>query len=116
MDRARLPPHLSLAEANAIVELVDAARGMLGLDLEQVLLYGSRARGEGNEDSDIDLALIVTPAGRARRIEVYDVAHDIGLRHGVLLAPTLIERERLDELRRRERLYAAELDRDGIPL
>lgn len=116
MDRSHLPGHLSPAEADAVAELVDAARRLLGLDLYELLLYGSRARGEGNEDSDIDLALIVTPEGRARRNEVYDEAYDIGLRHGVLLAPTLIERERLEELRRRERLFARELDRDGIPL
>lgn len=116
MDRSRLPAHLSPAEADAIAELADAARRLLGLDLYELLLYGSRARGEGNEDSDIDLALIVTPEGRARRNEVYDIAYDIGLRHRVLLAPTLIERERLDELRRRERLFARELDRDGVPL
>jgi predicted nucleotidyltransferase len=111
-----MPGHLSPAEADAIAELVDAARALLGVDLFELLLFGSRARGEGNEDSDIDLALVVTPEGRARRNAVYDAAYDIGLRHGVLLAPTLIERERLDELRRRERLFARELDRDGIPL
>lgn len=111
-----MPGHLSPAEADAVAELVDAARRLLGIDLHELLLYGSRARGEGDEDSDIDLALIVTPRGRERRNEVYDIAHDIGLHHGVLLAPMLIERERLDELRRRERLFAAELDRDGIPL
>lgn len=116
MDRSHLPAHLSPAEADAIAELVDAARAMLGAHLHEVLLFGSRARGEGNEDSDIDLALVVTPEGRARKNEVYDVAHDIGFHHHVLLAPTLIERERLDELRRRERLFAAELDRDGIRL
>lgn len=116
MDRSHLPAHLSPAEADAIAELVDAAWRLLGRDLYELLLYGSRARGEGNEDSDIDLALIVSTEGRARRNEVYDAAFDIGLRHGVLLAPTLIESERLDELRRRERLFASELDRDGIPL
>jgi uncharacterized protein len=89
MERSRLPPHLSPAEADAIAELVDAARGMLGLHLEQVLLYGSRARGEGNEDSDIDLALIVTPTGRARRNEVYDVAYDIGLRFLISASPAM---------------------------
>lgn len=111
-----MPGHLSPAEAAAVAELVDAARRLLGIDLHELLLYGSRARGEGDEDSDIDLALVVTPHGRERRREVYDAAYDIGLRHGVLLAPMLIERERLDELRRRERLFARELDRDGILL
>jgi predicted nucleotidyltransferase len=111
-----LPRHLSPIEAAAIAELVGSARAVLGADLHEVRLYGSRARGEGDEESDLDLAFIVTPRGRARRREIYDLAYDIGLRLGVDLAPMLIERERLDTLRARERLFAAELDRDGVVL
>jgi hypothetical protein len=116
MDRSHLPRHLGPAEAEALAELVDAARALLGIDLYELLLYGSRARGEGNEDSDIDVALVVTPQGRERRREIHDLAYDISQQHGVLLAPMLIERERLAELRRQERLFARELDRDGISL
>jgi predicted nucleotidyltransferase len=79
-------------------------------------LFGSRARGEGHEDSDLDVALIVTAPGRQRRGQVYDLAFDVMLAHGVDLAPLVIARERLDELRRRERLLALDLDREGIPL
>lgn len=111
-----LPRHLSPVEAAAIVELVAAARAVLGADLYEVRLFGSRARGEGDEESDLDLAFVVTSRGRARRREIYDVAYEIGLRLGVHLAPTLIERDRLETLRTRERLFAAELDRDGVVL
>ena len=111
-----LPSHLTPLEAGAIREFVQACRVLLGSDLYEIRLFGSRARGEGHEDSDIDLAVIVTDAGRARRNEVYDLAHDISLRDGLTLAPVVIERARLEHLRRRERLFAADLDREGIPL
>lgn len=107
---------LSPAEAVALEAFVRGARERLGAHLLRIVLYGSRARGEGNESSDVDVALIVTPAGRERRSEVYDIAYDLSLEHGVQLAPLVIEAERLDELRRRERLFAAELDRDGVVL
>lgn len=86
-----------------MTEFVAGVRALLGADLHEIRLFGSRARGEGTPDSDVDLALIVTPTGRARRYEVSDLAYDIGLRHSVLLAPTVIMRETLDDLRRRER-------------
>lgn len=110
--------HLDLtpAERLAIDEFVTAARALLGADLHEIRLFGSRARGEGTPDSDVDLALIVTPNGRARRYEVSDLAFDIGLRHSILLAPTVMTRDRLDELRAAERRFAADLDREGVQL
>ena len=111
-----VPAHLSLAERLAVREFVSAVGALFGPDLYEIRLFGSRARGEGNEESDIDLALIVTGVGRSRRREAYDLAYDIGMRHGVLLAPLVIERTRLDELRQRERLIAMDLDREGIRL
>jgi len=111
-----LPAHLTPAEADALRELLPAVRALLGSDLLEVRLFGSRARGEGQPDSDLDVALIVTAAGRARRYELYDVAYDLGLRLGVDVALLVLERERLQALRDSERLLAADLDRDGIPL
>jgi predicted nucleotidyltransferase len=107
---------LTPAERLATDEFTTAVRALLGNDLHEIRLFGSRARGEGTPESDLDLALIVTAAGRARRYEVSDLAFDIGLRHSVLLAPTVITRERLDDLRARERRFAADLDREGVRL
>ena len=111
-----LAGRLSPAERAAVDELVAAARSRLGGELREVRLFGSRARGEGTADSDVDVALVVTSAGRQRRYEIYDLAFDLGLRHRVALAPLVIEDERLAELRRRERRLALDLDREGILL
>ena len=89
---------------------------MLAADLKAVRLFGSRARGEGHEYSDIDIALIVTAAGRARRYEVYDLAFDLGLEHGVELAPLVIDERRLRDLASRERQIASDITVLGVPL
>jgi predicted nucleotidyltransferase len=112
----RLPPHLTPAEATAVRQLVAGARERLAGEILEVRLFGSRARGEGHAESDVDVAFVVTANGRRRRYEVYDLAYDLSLTSGVRLAPLVIAGERLDELRRRERLLAADLDREGIPL
>lgn len=111
-----LPPTLSASEVAAIREFVAAARAMLGPELEELRLFGSRARGEGHRHSDIDLALVVSPAGRAQRHRIYDLAFDVGLRHGVELAPLVIEAARLRELAAQERLIARDIAAEGIPL
>jgi uncharacterized protein len=107
---------LSAGERAALLEFVAAARALLGDSLQDVRLFGSRARGEGHEYSDLDVALVVDAAGRARRHDVYDLAFDIGLAHGVDVAPLVIERARLDDLKARERRIARVLEEEGIPL
>jgi predicted nucleotidyltransferase len=112
-----LPPAaLSATESAALREFLAAARAMLGSGLKQARLFGSRARGEGHEHSDIDIALIVDADGRARRHALYDLAFDVGHAHGVELAPLVLEEERFQELRNRERLIAHDIDSEGIPL
>jgi predicted nucleotidyltransferase len=111
-----LPGWLSPPERGAIDAFVTEARRRLGSDLQEVRLFGSRARGEGNEDSDIDLAVIVNRAGAERRDELLDLAFDLGLQYPVRLAPLVLERPRLEALRQRERRLVHDIDRDGIPV
>ncbi|MBI2892146.1 MAG: nucleotidyltransferase domain-containing protein [Deltaproteobacteria bacterium] len=111
-----LPAHLTPAERAALKEFLSEARAALGADLIEARLFGSRARGEGTAESDVDVALVVTWADRGRRHALYDLAFDVGLRHGVSLAPLVLEQDRLEELRSRERLLAHDLDREGIPI
>jgi predicted nucleotidyltransferase len=108
---------LSASETAALREFVDKVRVMLGPQLKAARLFGSRARGEGHEHSDLDIAIIVgTGARRSHRYEIYDLAFDIGLAHGVELAPVVIEEPQLQELRDRERRLASDIDSSGIAL
>jgi predicted nucleotidyltransferase len=48
-------------------------------DPEQIVLFGSRARGEAGPDSDVDLLIVmpVTGSKRDKRVEVRLALHDI---------------------------------------
>jgi len=111
-----LPRTLSPAEAAAVREFVARVRELLGTELLHVRLFGSRARGEGHEHSDLDIALIVTTGGRARRYDVYDLAFDVGLEYSVVLAPLVLEEQQFQKLKQRERLLALDIEREGIAL
>jgi len=56
--------------------------------LKQIILYGSWARGEATEDSDIDLLIVlegnVSPGKEIDRM--IDLITEINLKHNVLLA------------------------------
>lgn len=111
-----IPATLSAAEGAAVREFMAAVRAALGQELRQARLFGSRARGEGHQHSDLDIALIVGPEGRRRRHALYDLAFDVGLRYGLELSPLVIEESRYQELVDRERLIARDIAVEGIPL
>lgn len=119
LKRMSLPStldHLSPGERRALEMFLPRVRELLGPDLHDLRLFGSRARAEGHEESDLDVALVVSPAGGERRKEVYGLAYDVMIETGVEVAPLVIERLRLDELRASERRIALDIDREGIAL
>lgn len=111
-----MAPVLSATEASALRMFATAVKELLGSDLTRMRLFGSRARGEGHEHSDLDVAIIAKHMGRERRHAIYDLACDLGLAHGLELAPLVFEEHRFDELRARERRIALDIEREGIPL
>ena len=44
-------------------------------ELEGLLIYGSKARGEGNKDSDLDMLLIVQNSGAGRMREMRRIGY-----------------------------------------
>jgi predicted nucleotidyltransferase len=56
---------------------VEAARSLFGSELEGVLLFGSVARGEQREGSDVDLLVVLSRAVTIRRslYRAWDQAH-----------------------------------------
>src|SRR5262245_58269583 len=54
-------------------------------DLVTVCLFGSRARGEANAWSDVDVAVVLERAGFREKKETIDIASDVGLEHGLLI-------------------------------
>ena len=71
---------------------VDGIKNILGSHLEQIILYGSYARGDYNEHSDIDIMILVSldesEKDKVLR-EISDFAFDLELEHDILLSPVI---------------------------
>ncbi|MCD6327109.1 nucleotidyltransferase domain-containing protein [bacterium] len=63
-------------------------QGLYGGTLKRVILYGSFARGDATEDSDIDVAVVlkgnVNPVDEIDRM--IDIVTDLNLEHNVLVS------------------------------
>jgi uncharacterized protein len=84
-------PRLSAQEQIALSELAQGVRQRFGQRVTEIRLFGSRARGEGRGDSDLDVFVQLLGLTREDRRVVQDLAFDVGLSHGLVLSPLLAD-------------------------
>lgn len=107
---------LSDVERAAVGEFVQWLRHRFGSRVSELRLFGSRARGEGNANSDLDLLVAVSGLTSGERREIGQMSGDALTHWDVLLSPLAMSSEHFAELRAGERRIAHEIDRDGIRL
>ncbi len=71
-------------------------RSRLGDRVEEVILYGSVARGDDDEESDIDVLVITRSDEEDLQFIASDIAYDIAHGEGEMLSVQVYPREHLD--------------------
>jgi predicted nucleotidyltransferase len=110
-----------LALPDDVRAALDAFRGLLrarfGARLCELTLFGSYARGEATEDSDVDVLVVIEGLTMAERRAALDLAYDAQepARY-VALAPLVFSTSEAADRRGRERLIMADIAADGVPL
>jgi predicted nucleotidyltransferase len=81
----------------------------------RITLFGSRARGDADEDSDYDVAVFVR--GSAERMDIRDSISDIAYRHileGIHISAVVLPFHYVENADQAE--LASEIARDGVIL
>jgi len=108
--------HLTTSEWAAITEYIAHIHSRYPGRILSVTLYGSKARGDADAESDIDLLVLVDTEDREFRSELWRIASDISLEYSVVLSVRVFDRARWSEAERiRLPLYRA-IVADGIPV
>jgi predicted nucleotidyltransferase len=110
---AELRAELVLQTAQELARLL---RERLGSAVVDVRLFGSHARGEADEHSDVDVAVVLEAVDWPTRRQVLDLATDLGLAREVRLSPTLFDRQTFERWQRQERALVVDVLREGLPL
>jgi predicted nucleotidyltransferase len=112
---SNLTPH----ERAGLADFVARLRQRYGADLQRVVLFGSKARGDFDDESDLDLLVVMRMVnGNYRQYwnEIADIAWQVELTHGIVTS--LIVKDMADYAAMREHrlLLARNIELDGIEL
>lgn len=107
---------LTPQEERALTLFKTALQKICGKEGWEIRLFGSRARFEGDEDSDLDILVLLQSYDEKTKVKIWDVAYSIFTDTEILISPHVLSYERYENLKNRERLIAQEIERDGVVL
>ena len=81
-------------ESDALQAFNQRLLSELGKQVRQVILFGSKARGDSAPDSDIDVLILADEEGRQQRKTISKISSQIGLDYDVCLGALLIANKR----------------------
>jgi len=105
---------LSTKEKLALAQFKAGLKQTLSGRLVELKLFGSKARGDDQPDSDMDVLVIVASDDWHIRDTVYDVATDMLLQMDVCISPKVISKKKFDQLCREGTSFVHNVSRDAI--
>lgn len=88
---------LKSKDAEALDEFLAKLRQVLGINLIDVKLFGSKATGKDQPESDIDVLVAVEDGGIEIEDQVLDIAFEVNLKHDVYVSPRVVDRATLSD-------------------
>jgi len=79
---------LNEIEKKAVGELIEKLKKTYGDNLVKVILYGSKARGDSTEDSDIDIMVVLSDYVdiKKERFKIYDIVWSVCYVYDLLIS------------------------------
>ena len=106
---------LAQSERCSILEAAQALKS--DLPVARVILFGSKARGAGEPDSDTDLLVLTyCPVSSKLRATISERLADINLRNDVLLTSLVVSEQEWSNGLIRHMLIHSEVERDGCEI
>ena len=102
-------------EKQAVKELVDELKKLYGDNLSCVILYGSKARGDATEDSDIDILVVLKKIQNfsSERKKVKEISWRLSYKYDLLLS-IIIRSEQ--EYMQKDTPLLMNIEKEGIVL
>jgi predicted nucleotidyltransferase len=107
---------LTTAERQSLDQFKATLESFLGDNLLSLRLFGSRAREEGTEESDLDVLVVLRHRDHAVCRRIVEAALDVDLTFGTNLAPTILSAEEYEQNREYQTPFYRNVERESLPL
>lgn len=84
--------------------------------VESIQLFGSKARSEANQESDVDVLVKLTHGTKEDRRLVSKIAFDITMKTGTFISPVTLTQEQFDHMRDRRAAFWLDIQSDLVPV
>jgi len=96
--------------------LVENLITKFGEQILVVVLFGSRARGDADDESDMDILIIMSEVDSKTRRQIRFIATEIWLEHGIFLSTSILSLTHWRELQKLETALYRNIQDDGLVL
>ena len=100
----------------AVEEYIQLIRSRYPERILAVALFGSKARGDADDESDIDLLVLVDAEENEFRDDLWHIASRVSLEHNVVVSPSVFGQERWAETRRIRMPIFRAIQAEAVPL
>ncbi len=108
--------HLTGDEKRAVAEIRERVIGLAGSRLKGLYVFGSKARGDYDSESDVDLAILVDGLDRETKRKIIDLVVDAEVKYFVVISSLVLSWKDFTDLKKCERRIAFDIEREGISL
>ncbi|MEE8402212.1 MAG: nucleotidyltransferase domain-containing protein [Candidatus Hydrothermarchaeaceae archaeon] len=98
-----------MKKQKALQEFTEGLKKKHGNKIEKIIIFGSYARGEGGEDSDIDVFII----GDVSLDELVDISFPLLLKYGIHISPHVMTEEHFNLLDREGYGFIKNVKKEG---
>jgi uncharacterized protein len=85
------------------------------LPVHKIILFGSRARGDAEYDSDIDVMVILKgKVGADEKNHVSDCAWEAGYEQGIVIVPITVSKQKWEKSPLKYSLLALAVNKEGV--
>ena len=108
--------YLNPIEKKVILSFVKELRNSLGNEIVKIILFGSKTRGDFNEESDVDIFVLVREKTSDIRDKVGDITADYIFDSDIPLSPVLYDLFEYHKNRELGSFFFENVEKEGIPL